>query len=130
MTKRNTKASKPEAGATEVEGTPKRSKSEQLAQYKAGYETYQAPNGNLSMDNGDDVAQKLRGASPEVVMRAAEKLKGLEPGALATRYADRNPGAKRMNAGNIIRGCIRRDTTVAQLNKALKEASAEVNKAS
>lgn len=113
--------------AEEVEGTPKRSKSEQLRQYKAKYETYQAPNGNLSMDNGDDVATKLRGSSPEVVMRAAEKLKGLEPGTLATRYKERNPGARRMNAGNIIRGCLNREATVSDLTKALKAASKEVN---
>lgn len=122
---------KRDASATEVEGTPKRSKSEQLRLYKAGYETYQAANGNLSMDNGDDVAQKLRGASPEVVMRAAEKLKGLEPGTLAERYKDRNPGAKRMNSGNIIRGCWKRgEATPTAIAKALKEASKEVNTAS
>lgn len=115
---------------TEVDGTPKRSKAAQLQKYKAGYETYQQSNGNLSMDNGDDVATILRGASPEVVMRAAEKLKGLEPGTLAERYRDRNPGAKRMNSGNIIRAFVRREGTVEQVRKALKSASGEINKAS
>ena len=105
-------------------------KSEQLKLYKAKYETYQAANGSLSMDNGDDVALILRGASPEAVMGAAEKLKGLEPGTLATRYVDRNPGAKRMNAGNIIRGCVRRDTTVEQVKAAIKAASKQLNTAS
>jgi hypothetical protein len=119
-----------EAPKTEVDGTPKRSKSEQLRQYKANYETYQLADGNLSMDNGDDVALILRGASPEAVMGAAEKLKGLEPGTLAKRYADRNPGAKRMNAGNIIRGCVRRDTTIEQVRAAIKDASKQLNKAS
>jgi hypothetical protein len=119
---------KEEKLATEVEGTPKRSKSEQLKQYKAGYETYQGPNGNLSMDNGDDVAQVLRGASPEAVMAAAEKLKGLEPGTLATRYADRNNGAKRMNSGNIIRALVRRgDKTAKEVAAAIKAASKELN---
>ena len=116
--------------ATEVDGTPKRSKAQQLAAYKAGYETYQTTTGNLSMDNGDDVALILRGASPEVVMRAAEKLKGLEPGTLATRYADRNPGAKRMNSGNIIRAFVKREGTVKQVREAIKAANAEINKAS
>ena len=124
-------AGKPEeAPKTEVDGTPKRSKSEQLRLYKAKYETYQAPNGNLSMDNGDEVALVLRGASPEAVMGAAEKLKGLEPGTLAARYVDRNPGAKRMNAGNIIRGCVRRDTTMEQVVAAIKDASKQLNTAS
>ena len=116
---------------TEVDGTPKRSKSEQLRAYKAGYETYQAPNGNLSMDNGDEVALILRGSSPEAVMGAAEKLKGLEPGTLTTRYVDRNQGAKRMNSGNIIRGCVKRgDATVEQVRSAIKAASKTLNAAS
>ncbi len=113
---------------TEVEGTPKRSKSEQLRAYKGGYETYQGPNGNLSMDNGDEVALALRGSSPEAVMVAAEKLKGLEPGTLALRYADRNAGAKRMNSGNIIRGCVKRgDKTAKEVAAAIKAASKELN---
>ena len=114
--------------ATEVEGTPKRSKSEQMRKYKAGYETYQGPNGNLSMDCGDEVALILRGASPEAVMRAAEKLKQLEPGTLATRYIDRNEGAKRMNSGNIIRGCVKRgDATSKDVIAAIKAASKTLN---
>ncbi len=113
---------------TEVEGTPKRSKSEQLRAYKAGYETYQAANGNLSMDNGDEVALALRGSSPEAVMAAAEKLKKLDPGTLATRYAERNPGAKRMNAGNVIRGCVKRgEATAKDVKAALVAASKELN---
>ncbi len=116
---------------TEVDGTPKRSKSEQLRLYKAQYETYQAANGSLSMDNGDEIALILRGASPEAVMGAAEKLKGLAPGTLATRYVDRNQGAKRMNSGNIIRGCVKRgDSTVAQVKAAIKDVSKQLNKAS
>lgn len=109
------------------EKAPKPTKAAQLAKYKAGYEPYVTATGT-SLDNGDDVALALRGASIEVVMRAAEKLKGMEPGELATRYADRNPGAKRMNSGNIIRGCVRRgDVTPAAVIKTLKAASKEVN---
>ena len=117
--------------AKEVDGTPKRSKSEQMKLYKSGYEPYQAANGTLSMDNGDEIALILRGASPEAVMGAAEKLKGLEPGTLTTRYVDRNQGAKRMNSGNIIRGCVKRgDATIAQVTSAIKAASKGLNKAS
>lgn len=122
------KQAKQDPQETEVEGTPKRSKSEQLRAYKAGYETYQAANGNLSMDNGDEVALALRGSSPEAVMAAAEKLRKLEPGTLATRYANRNQGAKRMNAGNVIRGCVKRgDATVKDVMKALTAASKQLN---
>lgn len=136
MAKRETKKAAPERKevevlATEVEGKPKRSKSDQLKLYKANYEPYQAPNGSISMDNGDPVALILRGASPEATMAAAEKLKGLEPGTLATRYADRNPGAKRMNSGNIIRGCVKRgEATPDAVRKAIKAASKELNTAS
>jgi hypothetical protein len=129
MTKRTKEARVSEEKlATEVEGTPKRSKSEQMKLYKGGYETYQGPNGNLSMDNGDPIALVLRGASPEAVMVAAEKLKGLAPGTLATRYIDRNNGAKRMNSGNIIRGLVKRgDITQAAVGKAIKAATKTLN---
>lgn len=116
---------------TEVDGTPKLSKSEQLRKYKAKYTTYQLGNGNLSMDNGDEIALLLRGSSPEAVMVATEKLKGLEPGTLNKRYKSRNPGAKRMNAGNQIRALERRgDKTMAEIKDALKSASKTLNAAS
>ena len=117
-----------EKAAEEAEAsTPKLSQSEQLRKYKAGYETYATATG-LSMDNGDPIALALRGSSPETVMRAAEKLQGLDPSTLATKYKDLNNGAKRMNAGNQIRGFERRgDKTVAQIIKVLKEANAEIN---
>jgi hypothetical protein len=125
MSKKTEKAAEVEAN----DPTPRLSKSEQLAKYKERYTPYVTPTG-VSMDNGDEVATTLRGASPEVVIRAAEKLKQLEPGALAMKYADRNNGAKRMNAGNIIRGFIRRgDLEVAGLKKLIKESNAEIHKA-
>lgn len=110
------------------EDKPKPSKAEQLRKYKERYETTVGPNGNLTMDNGDEVAVALRGSSPELVMRAAEIVKGLEHGELEVRYADRNPGARRMNAGNIIRGCVRRgEKTPKEVMAALKAASKEIN---
>lgn len=117
---------------TEVEGTPKRSKSEQMRKYKAGYVvTAGLPGKSASMDCDDEVAQALRGSSPEAVMAAAEKLRGLEPGTLTARYIDRNQGAKRMNSGNIIRGCVKRGETDAKgVLAAIKAASKVLNKAS
>ena len=109
--------------------TPKRSQAEQMARYKAVYEPYVTPKGT-SLDNGDPIALILRGASPEVVIRAAEKLKQMEPGTLAERYKDRNPGSRRMNAGNIIRGFERRgDATIKEIEATIKSANAEINKA-
>lgn len=124
----NNEASTTEASTTEVDGTPKRSQSEQLRAYKAGYESYQTASGSISMDNGDEVALALRGSSPEAIMAAAEKLKGLDSGTLATRYASLNPGAKRMNSGNQIRALVKRgDVTRKQVVAALKAVSKELN---
>jgi hypothetical protein len=117
-----------DAAATEVDNKTPRSKAAQLKKYKSGYQTYQGPTGNLSMDNGDAVALVLRGASPEAVMAAAEKLKGLEPGTLVERYKLRNPGARRMNSGNIIRALVRSgDKEPGDVTKAIKEVSKQLN---
>lgn len=117
---------------TEVEGTPKRTKSEQMRKYKANYVvTAGLPGKSASMDCDDAVAVALRGSSPEAVMAAAEKLKGLEPGTLAARYIDRNQGAKRMNSGNIIRGCVKRGEVDAKgVLAAIKAVSKDLNKVS
>lgn len=117
---------------TEVEGTPKRTKSEQMRKYKAHYVvTAGLPGKSASMDCDDEVAVALRGSSPEAVMAAAEKLKGLDPGTLVKRYKARNPGAKRMNAGNIIRGCVKRGEIDANgVIAAIKAVSKVLNKAS
>lgn len=124
----NAKAKTTKENAAEENAPVKRTKAEQLRIYKERYEPYATETG-VSMDNGDEVALALRGASPEAVMAAAEKLKGLEPGELTTRYADRNPGAKRMNAGNIIRGTVRRgDKTPKDVIAAIKAVSKELNK--
>jgi len=64
--------------------------------------------GKDSMDNGDLVAKLLRERTPSDVVAAAEKLLGLECGELAAKYELLNPGQKRMNAGNRIRGAISR----------------------
>lgn len=121
------KAKTPAKGTKNAEQTPKRTQSEQLRTYKATYETYPTATG-VSMDNGDEVAVVLRGASPEAVMAAAERLKKLEPGTLATRYADRNPGAKRMNSGNQIRGCMKRGEIDAKgIVKLIKDVSKDLN---
>ena len=118
------KADAPEGATTEEETpkTPGQLKAAHMRKYRARYvKTGGVAGGtSASLDNDDPTARALRGATPEAVMKAAEILTGLEPGTLATRYAERNNGAKRMNAGNIIRGALKRgDTTAEAIAKAL-----------
>lgn len=82
--------------------------SRKLQEARQGYEQTQAYSGNLSADNADAVAQALRGLSPKQVVEAAERILGLEPGELWAKYERLNPGQQRMNAGNRIRGAIKR----------------------
>lgn len=111
--------------------TPRLSQSEQLRKYKAlgRYEPYVVGD-KQSIDNGDAVAKLLRGADVSVVIRAAEKLKQLDPGSLATKYATLNRGSKRMNAGNVIRGFVKRgDNTPEEIAKVIKQANSEIHAA-
>lgn len=97
-----------------------RDMSSTLNRYRETYEDTAAYSGRLSKHNGDDVAKLLAGATPEAVIAAAEVLLGLEVGELETRYANLNPGQRRMNAGNRIRACIKRgDKTADELAAAI-----------
>ena len=80
----------------------------QLAKYKGRYEATTSSSGNSSLHNGDAVATTLAGSDPATVIAAAERLLDLEAGELAARYAKLNPGQQRMNAGNRIRGAVKR----------------------
>ena len=69
--------------------------------------------GRDSYDIADQVADSLRTKSVDEVFEAvADQLTKLgEPttkAALASRWEGRNPGMQRMNAGNVLRGAIRR----------------------
>lgn len=121
-----------EAKQTEANEATVRSQSKTLAAHKHKYEPYQRGNGNVSLDNGDTVAKLLRNAGLDEVLRAAEIAKGHDKGFLVKRYEGRNPGSKRMNAGNILRGVARTDGEytkegVAQVKAALTKASKELN---
>jgi hypothetical protein len=78
-----------------------------LRKYKARYVKITSPTGNTSLTNFDDVAKALCTKAPEEVVKLASKLLGLD---LATRYEKLNPGQRRMNCGNLIRGAIRKGT--------------------
>lgn len=59
-------------------------------------------------NNGDGVASLLAGKSPANTLTYVESAMGLHPGSLADRYSHLNPGMRRMNAGNLLRGHLRR----------------------
>lgn len=59
--------------------------------------------GNATMDNGDALAKKLRGAELDDVYAAASKVLGESQAALKAKYAHLNPGMQRMNLGNRMR---------------------------
>ena len=80
----------------------------QLAKYKPGYVATTSASGNASLHNGDEVANTLAGTDADTVVAAAERLLGFAQGELASKYANLNVGQKRMNAGNRIRGAVKR----------------------
>lgn len=59
--------------------------------------------GNATMDNGDAVAKRLRGAALEDVYEEAAKVLGESVSALQAKYKHLNPGMQRMNLGNRMR---------------------------
>lgn len=59
--------------------------------------------GNATMDNGDELAKKLRGVELDDVYAAASKVLGESQAALRAKYAHLNPGMQRMNLGNRMR---------------------------
>lgn len=68
------------------------------------YAKVKSASGNASLDNGDEVAKKLRGAELDDVYKAAAKLLKEPVPALKARYKHLNPGMQRMNLGNRMRG--------------------------
>lgn len=91
-----------------------------LAAARKTYEPTVSYAGRPSADNGDDLATMLRGLSPTEVIGLAERILALPAGELAAKYEKLNPGQQRMNAGNRIRGAVKRkDLTTDQVRQAL-----------
>ena len=86
----------------------KRSMAAQLQAHRAGYLPTKAYSGKSSLHNGDPVANFLSGKTPDEAMADAERLCGLKAGELKAKYEHLNIGQQRMNAGNRIRGAIKR----------------------
>ena len=114
-------AQAPKGNEEQVELTVGQKMAQTLRKHRANYQPVKAYSGKPSLDNGGDLAVALRGLSPEAVIGLAERvLDGVDEGELAERYAARNPGQKRMNAGNLIRNAIKRnELTVKDVIKAI-----------
>ena len=83
--------------------------SKQLAKYKARYHATTAASGARSLNNGDEVAQALAGLDEKAVMALADMWTPLPDGQKhAEKYERLNPGSQRMNAGNKLRGAVKR----------------------
>lgn len=67
-----------------------------------------SPTGAKSANCGDALAQILEGMNAEQVCELADEFTPLEKGDHATKYANLNPGARRMNAGNKLRAALKR----------------------
>lgn len=76
--------------------------------YRRTLQTVLTATGNKSLDNGDTIAQMLRGADLDTVYRVGAKELGTSVEALKLKYGHLNPGQQRMNVGNRIRGAIRK----------------------
>jgi membrane protein involved in colicin uptake len=62
--------------------------------------------GNVSVDNGDELAAKLRGKDLSEVYKAAAKALGETEKDLIAKYGHLNVGMQRMNLGNRIRAAL------------------------
>jgi hypothetical protein len=68
------------------------------------YAKVKSASGNASLDNGDEIAKRLRGAELDDVYKTASRVLREPVAALKTRYKHLNPGMQRMNLGNRMRG--------------------------
>lgn len=87
-----------------------------LKKYRPTYIRTTSYNGNHSLDNGDDVAEQMRGMSPQEACALADKVFGEPEFFHWEKWQRLNPGSRRMNAGNRIRAAYKRgDFTLEEL---------------
>lgn len=82
--------------------------SEQLKKARVRYAKTKRPAGSASADCADAIAKALRDFEPVEVCEIADKVFKLEIGSHEAKYSSLNPGQKRMNSGNRIRGLWRK----------------------
>lgn len=81
---------------------------EQLKAARVRYAKTKRPSGAASADNADAIAKALRDFEPLEVCEIADKVFKLPLGSHEAKYSKLNPGQKRMNSGNRIRGLWRK----------------------
>lgn len=87
-----------------------------LLKYRKSYQKAVSYSKGATLDNGDELATALRGLSPADVCAIADAVYGEIPGSHFARYEHLNIGSRRMNAGNRIRGAIRKElVTLAEV---------------
>jgi hypothetical protein len=102
----------------------KRQMGEILAQYRVGYENSHTPSGRASKRCGDDLSKLLTGLDGTQTIRLAERVLELEADFLFDKYSSLNEGQRRMNAGNRLRGGIKRgDYDLSHVKAVLKAAA-------
>lgn len=67
---------------------------------------HKTASGNVSVDNGDDLAKSLRGATLDAVYAKAAEVLEVPEKELRAKYAKLNVGMQRMNLGNRMRGVL------------------------
>ena len=101
--------------------TEVKSMSSTMLKYRTKYEPSLSASGRKSLNSGDEIAHLLSGLEPRAVISAAERLLNLETDELWIKYQSLNLGQQRMNAGNRIRGAVKRgDATVKDVEKAIE----------
>jgi len=97
------------------------------------YPDQKTTSGKAKYDINDDVATSLRDKTHDEIIAFAVDYVNADPktkipvtlSSLTERWAHLNPGMQRMNAGNVIRGSIRRQG-IAKVRKAAAEAKAAI----
>ena len=98
-----------------------KSMSSTMLKYRKQYEPSLSASGRKSLNSGDEIAHLLSGLEPRAVISAAERLLDLKTNELWDKYSSLNQGQQRMNAGNRIRGAVKRgEATVKDVKKAIK----------
>jgi len=98
---------KAKAREKDLSSIPVREMRAQLAQARERYTKTTSYGGETSYDNGDEVAELLRGLEPQEVCAVADTALGADAGYHQSRYGHLNPGQQRMNAGNRIRAALK-----------------------
>ncbi len=77
------------------------------ASYRGKYDKFQISKGHASLDNGDEIAQALRGRDVIALVAVAIQINP----AIDGRWNHLNVGQRSMNARNVIRNAIKKGTT-------------------